>query len=442
MKKTILITAYAVNPRKGSEDGIGWNIIRNLARHCDLIAITRRNNRSDIEQHLAQHPLPAGQNLRFEYYDLPNWAAFWKRGGRGALLYHYLWHLGVALHIKRQNWPFDLAHHLNFNSDWQPSFLWLLRKPYVWGPVGHHPKIPRAFVMPYGKKAWLIDRLRWWMKCFFWNFDPFLAITKRTANKVIGLNSSVGKVLGLAPDKIVTLPAIASELPDFETIKDEKFRVLSVGRFVPLKGFDLTVRAFAQFYRHQTKAVQPRLELVLIGKGPERSRLQAIASQNGLPDSAIRFVDWVERAELPRFFASSKAFLFPSHEGGGMVVAEAMGFGLPVLCLDNEGPGENVTEACGVKVPYALGYDGAVLVFAQALAKLLHNEAYQQQLSEGARRHFAEQFNWEKKAERIAAVYEMATMPLSPQQRGEGNFERNVGEVLNHLADVHTRPAH
>ncbi|MCF8245182.1 MAG: glycosyltransferase family 4 protein [Saprospiraceae bacterium] len=411
MKKTVLITAYAVNPRKGSEDGIGWNIIRHLARHSDVVAITRRNNRLDIEGHLADHPFAEDESLRFEYFDLPRWAAFWKRGGQGALLYHYLWHLGVAFFIMGKKWRYDLAHHLNFNSDWSPSFLWLLGKPYVWGPVGHHPKIPSDFLLPYGKKAWRSDRLRWWAKCFFWQFDPFLAITKRTAAKVIGLNSSVGKVLRLPSEKIVTMPAIASELPESQQVTSNKFRVLSVGRFVPLKGFDVTVRAFAQFYQKQNTTTQSRLELVLIGKGPERERLQSIAEKHGLPDGAVRFVHWVERAELPRFFASSSAFLFPSHEGGGMVVAEAMGFGLPVLCFDNEGPGENVDETCGVKVAYSLGYEGAVTAFAQAMERLLHEEGFQQKLSVGARRYFAKNFIWDIKAERIAAVYEAVLSP-------------------------------
>jgi len=45
---TILITAYAVNPFKGSEDGIAWNIIRELATKNKVIAITRKNNKVPI----------------------------------------------------------------------------------------------------------------------------------------------------------------------------------------------------------------------------------------------------------------------------------------------------------------------------------------------------------------------------------------------------------
>ncbi|MBI1224938.1 MAG: glycosyltransferase [Bacteroidetes bacterium] len=413
MKKKVLITAYAVNPYKGSEDGIGWNIILHLCSHCDVVAVTRHNNRPDIERYLAQNPLSVGENLRFEYFDLPRWASFWKRGERGALSYHYFWHLGVAFFILAKKWSFDLAHHLNFNSDWSPSFLWLLRKPFVWGPVGHHPRIPKEFILPYGTKARRIDQLRWRTKRFFWTFDPFLNLTKRTAQKVIGLNSSVGKVLKLSTEKIVTLPAIASELPDIQSFATDKFRVLSVGRFVPLKGFDVTIRAFAHFYKKQNETAQRRLELVLIGKGPERERLQKMVVESGLPTAAIRFVEWVQREELPQFFASSQVFLFPSHEGGGMVVAEAMGFGLPVLCFNNVGPGENVDDTCGIKVNYSLGYELSINEFSLALERLFHDEAWRLKLSSGARQYFVKNFSWEQKAAQINQVYDKISPSIS-----------------------------
>lgn len=428
MKKKVLITAYAVNPYNGSEDGTGWNIIRHLALHCDVVAITRRNNQKDIERYLAENPLPIGESLQFHYYDLPRWAIFLKQGARHALLYHYFWQLGVAFFVLGKKWQFELAHHLNFHSDWTPSFLWLLRKPYFWGPVGHHPKTPSAFVLPYGKKAWFSDRLRWCTKCVFWRLDPFLVITKRTAAKVIGVNSSVGKVLRLPSEKVMNLPAVATEQPDnTPRIAAEKFRVLSIGRFVPLKGFDVTVRAFAQFYQKQDNTTQSRLELVLIGKGPEQGRLESIANSYGLPETAIRFVDWVPRNELPQFFASSKVFLFPSHEGAGMVVPEALSYGVPVLCIDNVGPGENIDETCGVKVPYSLGYDGVISALAQAMDTLLHDEAWLAKLSAGALRYFEDHFTWEKKAARIAAVYDRVYLAAQISQQPETDETPSYG---------------
>jgi glycosyltransferase involved in cell wall biosynthesis len=405
MKPTILITAYAVNPFKGSEDGIGWNIIKHLAEHNDITAITRRNNRPNIERYLESNPLPAGQQLHFEYFDLPKWLCFWKKGGRGALLYHYLWHLGVVFFILNKKFSYDLAHHLNFNSDWTPSWLWLLGKPYVWGPVGHHHKIPRSYILPAGKKAWLKDRLMWYVKCYFWKISPFLKISKWTASKVIGLNTSVFEVMKVAAEKQAVIAAAANEIPDVQPIANKKFQVLSIGRFVPLKGFDLTIRAFAASYQRQTSEVQARMQLTLIGKGPEKQRLQEIALECELFDDAVRFVDWMDREELSRFFAASKVFFFPSHEGAGMVVPEALSFGVPVLCFDNYGPGEFVDKSCAVKVPYT-SYDQSVREFSEALDLLLHDEKYRQSLAENALTRFQQKYTWKKKALQIQAIYD------------------------------------
>ena len=160
--KTILATAYALNPLKGSEDGMGWNFVCQAARYNQVIAVTRKNNRQHIEKYMLQHPEPLYQNLKFLYYDLPYFLRFWKRGGRGAMLYYYLWQVFMPIFIKARKVRFDLAHNLNFHNDWTPSLLWVLGKPMVWGPVGHHPKIPKGYILPvYGRRAYLKDRATW-----------------------------------------------------------------------------------------------------------------------------------------------------------------------------------------------------------------------------------------------------------------------------------------
>jgi len=54
--KTILATAYAVNPYKGSEDGMGWNLVCQVARFNKVIAITRENNQEHIEKYMLENP--------------------------------------------------------------------------------------------------------------------------------------------------------------------------------------------------------------------------------------------------------------------------------------------------------------------------------------------------------------------------------------------------
>jgi len=56
-RPNILITSYAVNPYKGSEDGTGWNMIRQISKHNKVTAITRKNNREAIEKYLEENDL-------------------------------------------------------------------------------------------------------------------------------------------------------------------------------------------------------------------------------------------------------------------------------------------------------------------------------------------------------------------------------------------------
>ena len=58
MKSTSLITAYAVNPYKGSEDGTGWNWVYQLSKTNRIIAITRENNLPHIHKYLEENEVP------------------------------------------------------------------------------------------------------------------------------------------------------------------------------------------------------------------------------------------------------------------------------------------------------------------------------------------------------------------------------------------------
>ena len=88
--KTILLTAYAINPYKGSEDGMGWNFVLQAARHQRVIAVTRRNNRPHIERYLSEHTIAQVNNITFLYFDLPAWTCFWKKGPTLSLIYFYM----------------------------------------------------------------------------------------------------------------------------------------------------------------------------------------------------------------------------------------------------------------------------------------------------------------------------------------------------------------
>ena len=101
--KTILATTYAVNPYKGSEDGMGWNFVLQIAKNNKVLAITRENNRMDIEKYMSTNPNDLYENMTFLYFDLPYWKRWWKKGGRGAMLYYWMWQKGIVSFVKNQS---------------------------------------------------------------------------------------------------------------------------------------------------------------------------------------------------------------------------------------------------------------------------------------------------------------------------------------------------
>ena len=405
---TILLSAYAVNPYHGSEDGMGWNFINQIARFNKIIAVVRKNTRTDIERYMIDHPSEYYKNIQFIYFDLPYWMRFWKNGSRGALPYYYLWQYFLPYYIKRKNLHFDIVHNLNFHNDWTPSRLWVLKKPFVWGPIGHHPRIPKDYVLHvYGRKTYIVEQIKWMIKKYFWNVDPFLRQTVQHADAVLTMNSTVAKMLHLTQKQTIHMPSVSSEAHNslFNSSNlDDRFIVLSAGRFVPLKGFDITIKSFARFYHQLPISNKLKAKLILVGDGPSKPYLQRLVNELELGD-AVQFIEWLHRSDFQKLYLKSKVFLFPSHEGAGMVVAEALSFGVPVLCFRNEGPGEFIDSSCGITVPYGR-YDSSITHFSAALT-LLHNDNVRyNELSEGAIRTFKTKFDWNLRGERLRDVYE------------------------------------
>jgi len=103
------------------------------------------------------------------------------------------------------------------------------------------------------------------------------------------------------------------------------------GRLVPHKGVDVILQALTQ--------LPEDVVLVVIGSGPRLSSLVSLARRLDVVDR-VRFCPAVSDEDLPRFLALGDVFVFPSQnrlEGFGLVVAEAMAVGLPVVVADMPG---------------------------------------------------------------------------------------------------------
>lgn len=101
--------------------------------------------------------------------------------------------------------------------------------------------------------------------------------------------------------------------------------VLFIGEIVRRKGLDTLVRAMAGLTGDASAL------LIVAGDGGERREIYDLARRLGVLDR-IRFAGYVQPAELPSYTAAADALVVPSRkEGWGVVVAEAMAAGLPVI---------------------------------------------------------------------------------------------------------------
>ena len=154
----ILMSAYACEPHRGSEPGIGWHWATRLARTGHHVwVLTRANNRAAIEGVLEREP---GAESALRYYDLPEWVCRWKNRAGLLRLYYLLWQwgaYGVAQRLCRED-RFDLVHHITFGVFRLPSFMAFLGLPFVFGPVGGGESAPRAAEKDV-PAARLLDRL-------------------------------------------------------------------------------------------------------------------------------------------------------------------------------------------------------------------------------------------------------------------------------------------
>ena len=369
--------------------------------------ITRQANRNSIEAELALRPLP---DVTFHYMDLPGWILRFKRGTVGVYAYYFFWQLGAYRYFAGRRGAgisFDVVHHVTFASMRMPSFMALLGRPVIFGPVGGGESSPVTLWWPLGWHARVREMLRnlslWWLQ-----ISPLMRFTFGRASRIFVTSPQSQSLLSPgARIKSRTMLAIAldneaCEVPQRPMSRpaDAPFRIVFAGRLLYWKGLEYGLQAFARF-----ASSHPHAELTIIGQGPEQSRLKdVVAGLNA--NSLVRWVPTMGRDEfldqLPRF----DVLLFPSfHDSGAMVVLEAMSARLPVVCLDVGGPGQLVSEECGFRIaptrPEEV-VDGMV----RSLRRLADDPSLRQAMGERGRERALQYFSWSSKAAEMRRSYD------------------------------------
>lgn len=135
---------------------------------------------------------------------------------------------------------------------------------------------------------------------------------------------------------------------DFSLVQDlnkssshHVIKVLWIGRMINLKRVDLLIKALGRI-----QSDGKEFKLTLIGDGPEKIRLEKLASKC-LTRSSYEFLDFIPSSEVPSLMSRYDIYVLPSnaYEGWGAVVNEAMAAGCAVIASDKTGAGVSLIQS-------------------------------------------------------------------------------------------------
>ncbi|MDJ0848057.1 MAG: glycosyltransferase family 4 protein [Myxococcota bacterium] len=228
---------------------------------------------------------------------------------------------------------------------------------------------------------------------------PFLAVSESSRQDLVARGVPAGQIELLHNG--ITLPSLEPK-----PVGDRPLRLAYLGRLEPYKRVDLLLRATARL-----AAELPDLDLVIVGRGSERARLEALAGELGIA-RRVRFTGFVSDVERDATLAEARVCVCPSvKEGWGITVIEANALGIPVIATDAPGLRDAVRDdETGVLVA-----DGPAAAFVErltgALRSLLGDRARLGRFAEAAVA-WSQRFDWDRSADEMAGALQRAAEPV------------------------------
>ncbi|MCB1883662.1 MAG: glycosyltransferase family 4 protein [Geminicoccaceae bacterium] len=211
----------------------------------------------------------------------------------------------------------------------------------------------------------------------------------KRAEEMYGLEKEVEVVsLGMNP------PDLADPLPRPDLgLKADAVYLISVGRLVRRKNLSVLLRALAS-------VGNSAVELLVVGDGPEREPLEALARTLGL-SGRVHFKGYVEEDDKHRLLQAADVFVLPSlHEAFGLVYLEGMHAGLPVVATKPGGQEDYLIDG---ETGYLVANDD-VLALATAIRQLTGDRDLRRRM--GARaKEVAQRFTVASAAARYEAIF-------------------------------------
>lgn len=409
----ILINAYACSPGMGSEPGMAWNWVSNLAKFCELYIITEGEFRDKIEEVVPT--LEWGKNMHFYYNPVSDEIRkmCWNQGDWRFYKYYREWQWKTYLMAKDicSKEKIDVLHQLNMIGFREPGYLWKLSKengvPFVWGPIGGLKQFPTAYLQGAGVKMKLFNRLKNILNIWQLKHDKRVNEAFRTAKLLVSsIPDSYHAIKKYKGKESIIIPEtgcfLSEDIPT-DRFDEKEFHIMWVGKFDFRKQLPLALRAVAI-------SDNPNIVLDIYGSGSDEN----IASVKNLIDSLGITDKVVWHGNQPNdvvmnAMRKSQLFFFTSvSEDTSTVVLEAVSNRLPVLCFNACGMAAVIDDKVGRKVSLSNPIQSAK-DFARLLNELEYDRTLLKRMSENCKQRQLE-LSWEVKAKTMVKWYEKGKM--------------------------------
>lgn len=406
-QRRVLAVAFACNPYRGSEFGVGWGWLGLIARDHRVWCIVSEEHQEDIEEYCQSHPDSHYSKVQYVYIK----HHFSKSLDRIFPPY-YLWQFqrqwqrqaylkACELHSTH---IFELCHLITYVGFRIPGEFYKLDCPFIWGPIGGLENTSWKLLPLMGVKGAIYYGLRNIINSLQKRYLslPKKAFIKASENgAIIAATSSIQKEIKSyynAESSVICEigpPEIEMIIDPRQRQPDERLRICWSGLHHPGKALPLLLKALQEL-------PSSNWSLDVLGDGPCHGQWRELASSLGI----IQHISWhgfVARADAFKVMGNCHLFVITSLKDlTSSVLLEALSLGMPVIALNHCGFPDVITGSCGITLE--IGSESEITDQLRSSIIKCYDEKYRKTLGRGAIDRAAD-YSWDLKGAFLQGIY-------------------------------------
>lgn len=391
-----LISAYSVNPYKGSEDSIGWNWVlqyeKNYKEGDRIILLTKKFNEKDTRKGLEEFNI---QHVELVIVDVPD-ALNWFREKHSAFhhMYYILWQHWAWLWVKHSGIRFDVIHHVTMNDYRIPSEMYKAEgAKVIWGPMGGAQVTPRPLKV-YEKNQLVASFREFVNKSCSWN--PFYKKALRSYYKIYCINNETQKQISRIVGKDVPLMPELALRDEYKNLPIRKgnndiFKIVFVGRLIGKKGIAFLIDALSLM------PTDMNWELLIFGDGDDRGLIEKQIADSDIGKN-VKLMGNRPLNQIAEAYQQADVFVLPSlRETSGNVLLEAMAYAVPIVAFDTSFCRLLKEVDCGVFVNTEQALEGIKEDYCKAIVTLGQDKELAKQMGLNGYKYVNSKLTWDEK---------------------------------------------